>query len=293
MSRRRRRRGAPAGGRGLFALAGAAGAVALIDVAFLEGRAALNLYVVPVLVGAATLGRRGGIYAGVIAVGVVGGASLLQKELPAAPLDLFVWIAALTATAWVVGSLQDRRRARRRALREAHQAIRDLLARLVTTCGQPTEGHAWRVSEHAVALGRELSLSAEELEAVRAAGWLHELGESEATLEALKRAAGAETESAHGGFLERVIEIIAYRHERWDGNGHHEMKGDEIPLPARILAIADAWEAAVERSAPERTRAMIEVDVAGVLRRDSGKLFDPDVVETFLRIQYRRGRSVA
>lgn len=287
--RRRRPRHARDGVRGLFALAGAAGAVALADVGFLEGRAALNLYLVPVLIGAAALGRRGGIYATVIALGVVGATTLLQGRLPAAPLDLAVWVAVMTATAWVVGSLQDRRSGRRRALRHAHQAIRDLLVRLVTTFGAPAEGHAWRVAECAVEAGRSLGMSAEELEALRAAGWLHELGDSESTLAALRRAAGAPEED-QAGFIERVIEILAHVHERWDGNGPIGLKGAEIPVAARILAVADAWDTALaspEQALPARTEA------EEALRRGSGRRFDPDAVDALLRARFRTGLGAA
>ena len=83
--------------------------------------------------------------------------------------------------------------------------------------------------------------------------------------------------------LQPVAEIIAAHHERWDGSGYPRgLKGEEIPLGARILAVVDSYGAMVDervyRSARSHEEAVAEI------RRLRGKLYDPQVVDAFLRV---------
>jgi HD-GYP domain-containing protein (c-di-GMP phosphodiesterase class II) len=74
---------------------------------------------------------------------------------------------------------------------------------------------------------------------------------------------------------------VLYHHERWDGTGYPDgLKGEEIPLPARLLAVCDAFQAMVS-SRPYRGSRTLKA-VCGELRRQSGCQFDPEVVEVFL-----------
>lgn len=285
----RSRRHARVGWRAVLAVAVTA-AVATAAYALLPGgRAALDLFVVPVLIGAATMGRRGGLTATALALAATGGFGVMLGRMPVPPLELAAWACALTATAWVAGSLRDRRNDRRRALHEAHHAVRDLLVRLVTASGQPAGGHAARVAARAIEVGRTFGLTDGDLAALQAAGWVHELGGSSATLASLRRAGGEGVNAEDGVFLERVIAIVELQNERWDGSGPRGLKGGEIPLVARILAVADAAESGHERPAG------LQVPPAGMdaWRQSGGKQFDPDVVAAFLRPRLAEGRGAA
>jgi HD-GYP domain-containing protein (c-di-GMP phosphodiesterase class II) len=83
------------------------------------------------------------------------------------------------------------------------------------------------------------------------------------------------------GFSSATIDVILCHHERWDGSGYpHGLKGDEIPLAARVFAIADAYDA-MTSDRPYRP-AMSASDALEVLRVESGKAFDPGVVDIFI-----------
>jgi HD-GYP domain-containing protein (c-di-GMP phosphodiesterase class II) len=88
----------------------------------------------------------------------------------------------------------------------------------------------------------------------------------------------------NSNFLQMAREIAFFHHERWDGNGYpHKLKGEEIPLSARIVAIADTYDAmAVKRVYKEAYPHEVCVDR---IRREAGQQFDPDLVEVFLTIE--------
>ena len=86
----------------------------------------------------------------------------------------------------------------------------------------------------------------------------------------------------------RPASIISYcHHERWDGGGYPQgLKGEEIPLPARLFAIVDQWDA-LSSERPYH-KAWPEEKIISHLRENSGKCFDPRVVDAFLRIVEKR-----
>ena len=88
-------------------------------------------------------------------------------------------------------------------------------------------------------------------------------------------------EAGDEAFLQYAKSFAGYHHERWDGNGYpHGMKGEEIPLQGRIMAIADAYDALV--SARPYKAALSHSEAVAIIEKDSGKHFDPILVEVFL-----------
>jgi HD-GYP domain-containing protein (c-di-GMP phosphodiesterase class II) len=82
-------------------------------------------------------------------------------------------------------------------------------------------------------------------------------------------------------YLEPALTIPHYHHERWDGSGYPEgLSGEEIPLPARIFAVVDVWDA-LTSDRPYRP-AWSKAKTTDYLKREAGRLLDPDVVENFL-----------
>jgi HD-GYP domain-containing protein (c-di-GMP phosphodiesterase class II) len=89
-------------------------------------------------------------------------------------------------------------------------------------------------------------------------------------------------------FLANVQGLVRHHHERFDGAGYPDgLKRDQIPLGARIIAVADAFDAMTSR---RPYRAALDLDTAvQEIRRGSGKQFDPSVVEAFLEVLARSG----
>src|SRR6185436_3360289 len=160
-------------------------------------------------------------------------------------------------------------------------------------------GHARRVQAGAMEIGRTLGLDPEGLRALRLAALLHDVGKvvvpehvlckpgrlSEAEFAKVKEHPAASVAIlAPAGLPGPVVEIIRHHHERWDGGGYPDgLAGTAIPLGARVLAVADAFESITsERS----WRGRLPPDeAAGVVETWSGLQFDPEVVAV-LRTQW-------
>jgi putative nucleotidyltransferase with HDIG domain len=161
-----------------------------------------------------------------------------------------------------------------------------------------TAGHSARVQHVALTLGDELGLSRAELEDLRLGGLFHDIGKiaiPDAILLKPSRLTAEENErmkehSAEGarivGKLSRlhsIVPIVCHHHERWDGRGYPDgLAGDETPLLASIVGLADAWDAmTTERPyAP----AMAPEDALEEIRRGNGTQFAPAVAQAMLRI---------
>lgn len=160
-----------------------------------------------------------------------------------------------------------------------------------------TGGHVRRVVEISLAVGEELGLSSEEKETLHLAAILHDVGkigirdvillkQGPLTPEEFDQIRehpqlGAEI-LAPIKQLEAVIPAVRYHQERCDGQGYPEgLKGDEIPLASRIIAVADTFDA-MTTDRPYRPRLSDEAAIAEI-ERCTGSQFDPKVVEAFMR----------
>ncbi len=163
-----------------------------------------------------------------------------------------------------------------------------------------TAGHSERVTEYAVGICEELRLSRDYTEMVRVAALLHDYGKIGIIDSILKKNGDLTKEEyeeikTHSiktynilnqikfeGIYKEVPKIAAYHHEKIDGSGYPEgLKGNEIPLGARIIAVADFFEAV---TAKRHYRDAMPEDLAfELLMEKSGVHFDPDVVEAFIR----------
>jgi len=156
-----------------------------------------------------------------------------------------------------------------------------------------TAGHQRRVAEIAVAIGRELGLSAHQLKGLRVAGTIHDIGKIGIPAEMLTRpgrlsplefdiikghaADGAEILSGVE-FPWPVADMVRHHHERMDGSGYPDgLKGDEILFEARILAVADVVEA-IASDRPYRAALGLDAAMAEITAK-RGTLFDERVVD--------------
>jgi putative two-component system response regulator len=159
-----------------------------------------------------------------------------------------------------------------------------------------TEGHCERLSRYAEDLGRHLGLEAESLVALRRGGFLHDLGKVTVPDETLKKGADLTPEEwrimkqhpVSGEqickplrSLRLVLPIIRHHHEHWDGSGYPDgLKGEEIPLLARILQVADVYDA-LRTARPYKPALSHEESARTMVREAQQGLWDPRLVREF------------
>ena len=183
-------------------------------------------------------------------------------------------------------------------MREAYRSTIRALAAALDAKDPHTLGHAERVAKYAVAIGRRLNLSEDQVELLEYVGVLHDIGKigiGDAILnkpgiftceeyEEMKKhpVIGAEI-IASIQLLGKAAAWVRYHHERYDGTGFPEgLKGTEIPFGARIMAVADAFDA-MTSDRPYK-KALSLQDSRRELVTCSGRQFDPQVVQAILQV---------
>lgn len=191
-------------------------------------------------------------------------------------------------------------------LERLHWETLSALARAIDAKSPWTAGHSQRVTEMALRIGRQLGLDAAALDTLHRAGLLHDLGKlgiPAAILDKPDRLLPEEwgVMRQHSEIGARILEpltafadtlpIVRHHHERWDGSGYPDrLQGQSIPEGARILAVADVFDAlASER--PYRGAWPVDRAVAEI-RSGAGKQFDPRIVAAFLALVDGSGRGL-
>lgn len=183
-------------------------------------------------------------------------------------------------------------------LREAYEKTIEGWVRALDLRDRETEGHTQRVTELTLKVASTLGFSEEELSHIRRGALLHDMGKMAIPDEILQKPGPLdegewEKMRKHPmyaydmlspiSYLHRALEIPFYHHERWDGSGYpHGLKGEDIPLIARLFAVVDVWDA-LSTDRPYRKKLPRE-DVILYLRENAGKLFDPKLVDVFLSV---------
>jgi putative two-component system response regulator len=197
--------------------------------------------------------------------------------------------------------LQEKVRERTRELEEAQSEILKRLALAAEYRDDETGRHTQRVGELSALLARAIGLPEDEVELIRQAAPLHDLGKigvSDSIL--LKKGRLTDDERSHmethiaiGGkilsgsrlpLLQLAMDVALYHHENWDGTGHTGIKGEAIPIVGRIVAVADVFDALI--SERPYKKAWQSADALSEIERLSGSKFDPRLVDAFLRVQH-------
>ncbi len=161
-----------------------------------------------------------------------------------------------------------------------------------------TKGHSFRVAEYAVAIAKKMGFTQEEQQNIRYVALLHDVGKIGIPDEILKKPAlhsmdeyeKVKDHTVIGGrilqnliTIENVVEGAMYHHENWDGTGYPEgLKGEEIPLVARIICVADTFDA-MTTDRVYRKKLQKE-EVRQEFEQGKGKQFDPVITDIFLQM---------
>jgi len=181
-------------------------------------------------------------------------------------------------------------------LEEAYDTTLEGWAKALELRDKETEGHSRRVTETTLAVARAMGFSEGEILHIRRGSILHDIGKMGIPDQILRKEGPLTDEerqivlkhpdTAYNllkqiPYLEKALEIPHSHHEKWDGTGYPRgLKGEEIPLSARIFAIIDVWDA-LSSDRPYR-KAWTREKVVEYLKNDIGKHFDPRVADVFL-----------
>ncbi|MGE5245356.1 MAG: diguanylate cyclase [Betaproteobacteria bacterium] len=181
---------------------------------------------------------------------------------------------------------------------ELHLATIEALARAIDAKDQTAQTHIRRVQLYAAGLARAVGLSDPEIQGIKTAALLHDIGKLAVPEHILSKPGpltqeefqkirihpqvGAEILAAVP-FPYPVAPLILSHHERWDGKGYpHGLKGEDIPIGARILTIVDYYDA-ITTERPYH-KALGPDGAVGLLRHESGRALDPQLVDRFVEL---------
>jgi putative nucleotidyltransferase with HDIG domain len=219
------------------------------------------------------------------------------------------WGGFLVLVAVVASYLYDLNQQRIRDLRQAYVGVLEILTKYLESKDEFTKGHSIRVAELAGDTAAAMNLGEEQVESVRVAGMLHDIGKVEISSAVITKATALTAEESElmkshvekGNELLRTVRSVLQNavplvvaHHRYHAVPKTDEAGKDafhdIPLVARIIAVADAFDA-MTTDRPYR-KAMPLWDALEELKRNAGTQFDPKVVEAFARVAAARVERV-
>jgi putative nucleotidyltransferase with HDIG domain len=264
-----------------------------------------NFYYLPVLVASYFLGRRIGILVALLSIlDVLICAMLFPNRFFSGILwhnivRLSSWSVFLFLASVTVGTLYEQNDRRLSDLKNAYIGIIEILAKYLESTDRYTKGHSVRVSELAMEIAIAMELPRSQVDNIRAAGLLHDIGKIEISADVLGKAAALTSEEKElmdshtvkgayiltsvGGVLKEVVPIVIAHHKYFmDTIDSSESEVKKVPLGARIVAVADSFDAMVT-DRPYR-KGMQPWQAVEEIVAKAGKQFDPEVVNAFKRV---------
>ena len=191
-------------------------------------------------------------------------------------------------------------------LKESLYSVVHVLASTIEKRDPYSAGHSRRVARYAVEIGRYLKFKKEDLVNLKLGAILHDVGMiaiPDSILQKQSRLLDSEKEQVmkHVSMgedilkdirpLKSIIPIVKYHHEHFDGSGYYGLAGDEIPLMAKIVAVADAFDSMTNERPYSRCKGF---DAARMyMLKQAGKQYDPDIINAFFKSRaYRHGKRL-
>ncbi len=231
-------------------------------------------------------------------IGVLHVGLLQKRDFTDTEIRILTAIAEMAGNAIHRSALYDKTLQQADELAQAYDKTLEGWARALELRDELTEGHTRRVTQMTLELAHQIGIPEADLEHIRRGAILHDIGKigvpdsilgkpgrlTLAEQEIMQRHPQHAYDMLSGiPFLHPATDIPHCHHEHWDGSGYPQgLKGEQIPLAARIFALVDVWDALTSdrpyRSAWSKKKAL------EYIRQQSGKYFDPDVTEAFIKM---------
>ena len=209
---------------------------------------------------------------------------------------VFVYIIILLVMALITWVVRDTWETNLTQMRDSYDLTLAGWVKILEFRDQETEGHTQRAAQNCIVLARALGVNEEDLVDIRRGAYLHDIGkmaipdsilrkveplvpeEWQVIKDHPQRALDMISQIPH---LQTATDIPYSHHENWDGSGYPQgLRGEEIPMAARIFAVVDTWDALTSDRAYRK--AWPKNEVIEYIRQQSGKKFDPFIVDVFL-----------
>ncbi|MBN2655255.1 MAG: HD domain-containing protein [Nitrospirae bacterium] len=267
-------------------------------------RAFLSFFYLPILLGAYLYGKRYAVFSALLSVIIVGSIAYFipdKLNLDADNsefskwLDIATWGGFLMITGYLMGHLYEKKESAIREVKQTYQGIIEMLSIVIESVDSHTQSHSYRVSVISEMIAKQLNCNEIETENIRVAALLHDIGKIGVSADVLRKVGVlSETERQQmkkhtdnaadilkplGSKVLDLLPIILGHHERVDGEGYYNASGEEIPLGARIIAVADVYDA-LTTDRPYR-KAFSPMQAKEEINKNAGSQFDAMVVEAF------------
>ena len=269
-------------------------------------RAFLNFFYIPVLVSAYSLGKHHATYSAVFSIILI---SLIAFYYPSTFtfdvdsefyrwLDIATWGGFLVITAYSMGLLYEKKESANREIKKTYQGIIEMMSMIIDSADKAGKSHSYRVSVISGMIARDMGLSELWVENIRIAALLHDLGKLDVGSEVLNKLSkltggeyeymqirttrGPDTLEPMCGKILDILPLILYHNEKFDGSGNLAMAGEDIPLGARIIAVADEYDSLVDYSHGREGLTPHEAEQEIIKYTETH--FDPRVTKAFSSI---------
>ncbi len=272
----------------------------------------LQLYYLPILITGYILGRRMAVLFAILSILFVSLFVVFYPKFYFSPIpaewmqvntffNLAIWAAFIILTASIVGKLYEEKEKRVRDLHAAYIGVLEILTKYLESADKYTQGHSIRVSQLSTDIAIAMELSRHEIENIKAAALLHDIGKIDISIDLIHKASalneeerkivnshpekGAQIVASVGMVLRDAIPLILAHHRYFTDK--EKTKADaanlqSIPLGARVIAVADSYDAMITDRPYRKGKPPWEA--VEEIAKGSGGQFDPLVVEAFKRV---------
>jgi len=267
----------------------------------------LNFFYLPIIIAGYYLGKRMAVLSAFFCILVVVcffaifPSSFFQVEANKIYelVSLTAWSSFLILTSAALGYLYEEKERRIKDLKAAYIGILEILSKYLESTDRYTQGHSVRVAHLSEDIARVMGLTKYEIDNVKAAALLHDIGKTEISMEVVHKAAsltidekeimashtekGAKILSLVGSVLKDAVPIVNAHHKFYfEAKKYSSVEREAIPLGAAIIAVADAYDAIITdrpyRAGKPPWKAFEEIE------KESGKQFHPKVVKAFKQV---------